>query len=212
MLYRPLSLVSAVAAMLFFVVGGMPAAAATIAFSGTFDDPTAPEADGDTILLNNDPTSESYITQVVFDLTTAAATVTFDAAGSPFTPTGGSGVITGLSSAVFTGTQILTLVFTDFAPGETFTFTVDLDDNNTRVDANRIAGATVTATFAAGGGTSLAATAIDPPTGPGRSVSWSAGSAVIVPEPRAGLLLAIGLTALAWRDRSTRPGPTAKLG
>ena len=45
----------------------------------------------------------------------------------------------------------ITLTFTDFNVGESFTFTIDVDDNNARVDSWRIAGATVTATFDVGG-------------------------------------------------------------
>ncbi|WP_425053624.1 Ig-like domain-containing protein [Psychromarinibacter sp. S121] len=108
----------------------------------------------------------AILPEIVFDPTGAGG----DATASPFTPNSGGGV-TGLvvpgdpSSDPFSdphngGFDTLTIEFTDFDPGEQFTFTTDIDPNNIQgvegagnagsVSGYELIGSTVTVTFTDG--------------------------------------------------------------
>jgi hypothetical protein len=180
----------------------LPAASAIIAHFGTFEDPSDPEGDGDQITLTNDPTSEANIISLVIDLSFAplAPGVDFDTSDYPFTPTPTSAALTGFVSAVFTGTTLLTLTFTDFEPNETFRFAIDIDDLDDRVEAVSIAGSLIDATFDIYGGTDLSAAMV--PTDVNET-NWT-NSATVVPEPGTFSLLSLGLIGLAWEARRAR--------
>ena len=177
-----------------------PAAADTISHSGSFFDPTTPDTVTDNFSITNTSPDSYDITALVIDFSTVAtAPVAFDEADFPFVA-GPEAAATGFVTDVTTpGLMILT--FTDFNAGETFTFTIDVDDNNFRVQSARIAGATITATFDVSGiPTDVAASMI---AGGTYDTNWS-NSATVAPEPGTLTLLGLGLTGLAWRGRRRR--------
>ncbi len=110
--------------------------------------------------------STAILPDMVFDPTGAGG----DATASPFTPNSGA-ALTGLvvpgnpaadpfSQPRNGGFDVLTIDFTDFDPGETFTFTTDVDPNNIQsvpgagnagaVSGYELIGSTVTVTFSDG--------------------------------------------------------------
>jgi hypothetical protein len=180
----------------------LPAASATISHSGTFDDPSGPEGDGDDFSLTNNLTSEANIITLVIDLSFAPPSpgVVFDPGDFAFTPEATSAATTGFASAVFTGSTLLTLMFTDFNPNETFTFQIDVDDSNNRVQAGFIAGSLITATFDIYGGSDLSAAMVAVGS---NDTSWT-NTAVVVREPGTLSLVSPGLIGLAWRARRAK--------
>ncbi len=181
-----------------------PVQAATLSHSGTFaddgsgSDATAP---GDSLSLTNSALSDANILTVVINLTLAAnAATTWDPTGAVIAPgyafvaNVGQAAATGFTGQSITGDS-LTMTFTDFNAGETFSFTIDLDDNNRLVTGGGIAGSQVTATFDIFGGSDLTATIAD---AGGNTANWTA---TVVPEPATFGLLSLGLTGLAWGGR-----------
>jgi hypothetical protein len=171
----------------------LPASSAPVSHSGTFaDDGSGGDSAEDDLTLTNDLSSTEDIITVVFDLTTAATGTTFEPATWPFVADAGDALATGFTGEVVTATT-LTLTFTDFNAGESFSFTIDLDDNNNVVGGGSIAGSTVTATFAITGDVAAVMAGAG-----GNTSDWSAAA---VPEPGTLTLLSLGLTGLAWGGR-----------
>ena len=149
-------------------------ASAAITHLGTFTEEGNPENGGDTITLTNDAASVENIVQVVIDLSNSPLAV-FDESGggtgSAFDATAFEIAEVGFLTAVVSGAnQTLTLTFNDFSANETFTFTIDLDnDVSSVVTGADIGGSEVTATFAITGDL----TAVMAGTG-GGTADWSA--------------------------------------
>ncbi len=91
-------------------------------------------AEGDTfeqsMVLTNNSTRSEWLQTFVLDLTSLG--LEFDTSvqtGKPFTPGGaGSQTLTGMGTPVVSADKTtLTLTFTDFAPGESIPFVIDID-------------------------------------------------------------------------------------
>ncbi|MEY3460172.1 MAG: hypothetical protein RL215_3329, partial [Planctomycetota bacterium] len=90
-------------------------------------------AEGDTFIqpftLTNRSVRNERLQTFVFDLRDIGLQFDPDpTTGKPFSPVGGTGAVTGFSSAILSNNnQTLTVSFTDFAPGETLQFVLDID-------------------------------------------------------------------------------------
>lgn len=119
------------------------------------------EGSDDTFLIENNSVLGLSLQQMAIDLTSASGGIIFDteqggagwSAYRPFTPLPSSAILRAASSGL-DGFQHLTLVFDRFAPGDRFTFEIDLDDQlqnsefgQTIVSGNEIAGAAVLGVF-----------------------------------------------------------------
>ena len=98
LLRRSTACLFTVTAVFFFA---LPAAATIISHSGTFEDPSDPEGDGDQFTLTNNPTSEANIITLDIDLSFAPPVpgVSFDPGDFPFTPTAASATPVGRRNA-----------------------------------------------------------------------------------------------------------------
>jgi hypothetical protein len=182
-----------------------PLAALTIALSV----PTLAQAKGGVTFLiagntafqpfafTNTSTAGERITGFGFDIsTTTSRTHIFDTVGgssTPFTPAGGSDVLTGLAAmpVIPDNAQAFTLSFNDFDVGETFLFDIDIDSlSSTTVLGNALIGARVFFDFSDGTrlrGTLQQADAWD--------ASMFVADAAAVPEPGAWALMILGFGA-----------------
>jgi hypothetical protein len=168
-----------------------PSSAATI-HTGTYSEDGNPENGGDTFTITNDLLSDEDILTVVIDLTLSPNAV-YDIAGA-----GSSAFASAdpyLTDVVDVTLKTLTITFaaTQLSPGDTFTFTIDVDDtiNGATLLGSDIAGSEITASFATSGDITTAMIAGAP------TANWASP----VPEPNTVALLGLGLTGLAWRGR-----------
>jgi hypothetical protein len=172
----------------------IPARAAFIGVAGTFTEETG--SGGDTFTVGNDALSEADLTMVAIDLSLSAENAYFDPAGSPFTVVGANDVgFDGNFS--LTGTQLITLVFSDFQAGELFTFSIDIDDDFGTTQGVDFAGSTLTASFL-GEETQSSPQAIYAETG---QFTAAAITAITTPEPGTLSSLSLGLIALGMARR-----------
>jgi hypothetical protein len=170
----------------------IPARAAFIGVAGTFTEETG--SGGDTFTVGNDALSEADLTMVAIDLSLSAENAYFDPAGSPFTVVGANDVgFDGNFS--LTGTQLITLVFSDFQAGELFTFSIDIDDDFGTTQGADFAGSTLTASFQ---GETQSPQAIYAETG---QFTAAAITAITTPEPGTLSSLSLGLIALGMARR-----------
>lgn len=156
----------------------------------------------DTFTITNASSSATGILTVRYNL--APSQASFDPGDSPFAVISGGGTgFTGMFMNVNAAGTTLTLNFTDFDPGETFSFRVDVDDNIGFTLGFDFEDAILQVVFdAAGSPTAMAAF-----NGTGRlgSATATLRADVNVPEPGTAGLLLLGLTGLlgARRRRAT---------
>jgi hypothetical protein len=184
-------------ALVFACLFSSTAVADTISHSGTFIDQPNPDSGPDDFTITNTSPDAYDITILVIDFSSVTtAPVTFDETDFAFTP--GSELVGFQGYTIPAGLDSITLTFNDFDAGESFTFTIDVDDSNPRVDSDNIAGATVTATFdVSGTPTNVAALMM---AGGPNDTTW-ANSTTVVPEPGTLVLVSLGLAGLAWTGR-----------
>jgi hypothetical protein len=177
--------------------------------------------DGDTFTdnFNIDNTSDGgeNLLRFFIDLTgTTAFATEFDTSdddptlGTPFTPLGGTDATTGLTSfSVVDAGKTLDILFNDFAPGETFTFIIDVDPSpegsgSATISGDELIGATAFADFSDGQRVSGVFAAIaGNPDASGFSVTGiTVTPAIPLPAPALLLLGGLGALGVAARRRS----------
>jgi hypothetical protein len=170
------------------------ASATFIMATGTFHENLGTDSTPDDLTITNDGSSETDITMVVIDLSGSANTAIFDPADATFAVVGVDN--TGFDgNFTLNGNQELTLVFTSFDPGDTFSFEVDIDDGNGQTTGADFDGSTFTATFA-GEVSTLGATYLD------QSGFDALGSnSLNTPEPGTFSTVSLGLLVLAAARR-----------
>ena len=164
--------------------------------------------DGDTysepFSITNNSTGGEAVTGFRLDL--APAGICFDQASDPcdsssgvdFAASGGTGPSTGLVSwAVSADNTVLTLVFNDFSPGETFSWDIDVDEVGApSVTGDEMIGALAEVDFS--NGLTLLGELKAVPGNPDASQFSVTG---VIPEPGTAILLSMGLSVLALRRR-----------
>ncbi|MFP8873323.1 MAG: PEP-CTERM sorting domain-containing protein, partial [Myxococcota bacterium] len=120
--------------------------------------------------------------------------------GVDFAASGGTGTSTGLGSGqVAAGNTLLTLVFNDFGPAETFSWVIDVDEaSDPSVYGDEMIGALAEVDFS--NGLTLLGELISVP---GNSDASQFSVTGVIPEPGTAILLSMGLSVLALRRRRT---------
>jgi hypothetical protein len=156
----------------------------------------------DLLSVGNDAASALAIEVIVFDLSGSSGAV-FDPGGAAWSVTSSDdvGLDTSLGSAGFEliAPNLLRLVFSDFDPGETFEFGVDVDDTSGYTTGANFAGATLAVTLGVGNLTYTGVFSADL-SDSNRAVA-AISEVAPLPEPATVTLLGLGLAMLAVARR-----------
>jgi len=167
------------------------ASAAFLSYTALFTEQKGPSSRPDLLSLANDALSTENIEFATLDLSTSAGGAFFNLSAAPFSVVGPNDV--GFDGTfALTGVDLLVLHFTDFQPGETFVFGVDVAD---------IGGGNTKGTEFAGSLIDVDYFDVSPIV---QAVYVSTGNQTAMaaaPEPDSLLLTAFGLVALGLRRR-----------
>jgi len=154
---------------------------------------------GDLFTIMNAASSATGILTVRYNL--APSQASFDPGDSPFSVVSGGGG-TGFTGMFSSTTTSLALNFTDFDPGETFSFRVDVDDNIGFTFGFDFEDTVLQVVFdAAAPSSAMAAFAATDLRGRLGSAQAVVRADVNVAEPGTVGLLLLGLTGLGWTHR-----------
>ena len=179
--------------------------------------------DGDTFTqpfaISNTSTAGESVLSFGFDL--AGTGYVFDpvdlgppgngTAGTPFTPQGGSGITTGIVNPVnvVDGSTFFSMDFTDFTPGETFSWLLDIDPSgggSPSVFGNNLIGASVYVDFSNGlrGSGLIEAVAGNSDAGQLRISTFTPTPPRGVPEPATWAMMMLGFGVVGASMRANR--------
>jgi hypothetical protein len=184
--------------VLGFVAPDRADATSILEVAASFEEMRNGASTPDLLSVGNDAASEVAIEEILFDLSGSSG-ASFDPGDAAWTVTSSDDV--GLDISLGSGgfeliaPNLLRLVFSDFDPGETFEFGVDVDDTSSYTTGADFAGATLGVTIGGGSLTYTGVFSADP--GDSDRALAAISEVASLPEPTTVTLLGLGLAMLA---------------